>query len=302
VHSFSDERIRFMPGGINAGPAAARNRGLAEARGHVIAFFDSDDIAAPDMLSTVFECITGGYEIVSGWYDEIDGRGKATGRQSKPRLAPEKLASEMLFHNCIGTSGLLMKRECLDGLAFDETLEVASDYDMWARLIVPHRALLLPRVLVHYRSHPENITHRKAAIEAGCLRRIYTRQLTRMGIEASAEELEIHAGIGHFTVGTPQETVLAAEQWLLKLDAANVIARTYFTAPFRETLGDYWYAVCHSAGAHGLWTVREYYDSPLAKWISPTAKQQYDLLRLSTRGAVKKLLPRGEPPAANSLT
>jgi glycosyltransferase involved in cell wall biosynthesis len=299
VRSFDDSRIRLIGGGANAGPASARNRGVSEARGRAIAFFDSDDIALPDMLGTVFGCIEGGYEIIAGWYDEIEGKGEATGRSSKSRLAPDKIASAMLFRNCIGTSGLLMKRECLDGQLFDESLKLASDYDMWARLIVGRRALLLPRVLVHYRSHPDNLTHRKADVAAGCLRHIYARQLTRLGIEASAEELELHARLGSFTVGTPQETVLAAERWLLKLDAANAATRVYFQGPFRETLGDYWYAVCHSAGAHGLWTLREYHDSPLAKWITPTAKQQYELMRLSARGAVKNLLPRREPPDAS---
>jgi hypothetical protein len=155
-------------------------------------------------------------------------------------------------------------------------------------------------VLVHYRSHPDNLTHRKAAMAESCLRRIYARQLTRLGIEAGVEELDIHASLGSFTFGTPQETVLAAERWLIKLDAANVATRVYFPGPFHETLGDQWYAVCHSAGAHGLWTLREFHGSPLAKWISPTAKQQYELMRLSARGAVKKLLPRREPPDASS--
>ena len=44
VRSFTQER--------NAGPAAARNRGIAEARADLILFLDDDIAAAPDLLST----------------------------------------------------------------------------------------------------------------------------------------------------------------------------------------------------------------------------------------------------------
>jgi hypothetical protein len=295
VRSIADDRIRLISTGRNAGPGAARNRGLAEARGGLIGFFDSDDIAVPDMLSAAMDAIGAGYEIVSGWHEGIDDKGELTGLDSKPEIDPAKLGPVMLFRNCFATSGLLMKRECE---LFDETLAVASDYDMWARLIVARRGILLPRVQARYRSHQGNISHRRAALTGECLRRIHARQIARLGMEASAAELELHASLGSFTFGTPMETVHAAERWLLKLDAANVTAAVYPDAPFRETLGEYWYGVCHSAGEHGLRTLREYYESPLARWISPSARQQYDLVRLSARGAVKSLLPRREPPDA----
>jgi glycosyltransferase involved in cell wall biosynthesis len=294
VRSVRDERIRLISNGRNAGPAAARNRGLAGTRGRIVAFFDSDDIATPDMLSAGLESISAGYEIVSGWYEGIDEKGELTNQNSKPEIAPVKIAPVMLFRNIIATPGLLMKRECLDGQRFDETLAVASDYDMWA--------ILIPRVQARYRSHLGNISHRKASLTGECLARVHTRQLARLGIAPCRDELELHARFDSFTFGTSIETVRAAEQWLLKLESANGATAVYPIEPFRETLGDYWYGVCHSAGVHGLTMLREYHDSPLAGWISPTARQQYDLLRLSARGAVKNLLARLEPPDAKLST
>ncbi|MBV9548705.1 MAG: glycosyltransferase family 2 protein, partial [Alphaproteobacteria bacterium] len=52
VAAIGDPRIRFFRQ-PNAGGAAARNRGIDEARGFFIAPLDSDDIFLPDHLATM---------------------------------------------------------------------------------------------------------------------------------------------------------------------------------------------------------------------------------------------------------
>ena len=52
--AFGDRiRVFFQP---NAGAAAARNRGVAEARGGWLTFQDADDLWAPDKLERQMEC------------------------------------------------------------------------------------------------------------------------------------------------------------------------------------------------------------------------------------------------------
>lgn len=51
--------LRFLRG-ENAGPATARNRGIAEARGTIVAFTDDDCLPAPEWLEAIAEALADG--------------------------------------------------------------------------------------------------------------------------------------------------------------------------------------------------------------------------------------------------
>src|SRR3990167_1338260 len=56
VQTFSDERIKYIYQ-KNAGPSAARNKGLSMARGSWIAYLDSDNELYPNYLQVMFNWI-----------------------------------------------------------------------------------------------------------------------------------------------------------------------------------------------------------------------------------------------------
>src|SRR5262245_44206142 len=69
VRSIGDDRVRYVRRNSNGGAAAARNTGLAEARGSYIGFQDSDDLWLPDKLSrqlSAFETLPNEIGVVTG--------------------------------------------------------------------------------------------------------------------------------------------------------------------------------------------------------------------------------------------
>ncbi|HYL81892.1 MAG TPA: glycosyltransferase, partial [Candidatus Acidoferrum sp.] len=133
------ERIRYLYQ-QNRGVAAARNAGIAVARGDLLAFLDADDMWVPDKLERQLACLDRrpqvGVTHADARHCYVD-----SGRQcARPPLARQfdgNCYTDLFFGNRIVTSSVMVKRHCLEAVGgFDETIRAASveDYDLWLRL------------------------------------------------------------------------------------------------------------------------------------------------------------------------
>ena len=167
-----DGRIRLLHQ-ANAGPAAARNRGIAAARGELIAFLDADDVWAPGKLSAQVSYLNDHADVGVVFGDFLLWRAQPDGTFGPPppgRIVPrDKLVvpehsgsiyTQLLLDSIVCIITALVRKAVFDEIGcFDENLRTGEDYDFWLRMSRRFRADKLNRTLAYYRVNPHSTTH-----------------------------------------------------------------------------------------------------------------------------------------------
>jgi glycosyltransferase involved in cell wall biosynthesis len=150
----------------NAGPAAARNVAIANARGELLAFLDADDYWLPSYL-----------ERQVGLFDEAGARGTRVGvvacdahvlagSEIQPttymeisRFPEELTLTRLLAHNPVFVSALVPRSALDDVGGFCEEIFGTEDYDLWIRIVEQGYALVANREpLAVYRLAGESVS------------------------------------------------------------------------------------------------------------------------------------------------
>ncbi|WP_310541742.1 glycosyltransferase family 2 protein [Phenylobacterium sp.] len=165
-----DPRVRVMPATVNGGPAVARNRALAAARGAWLAVFDSDDLMEPDRLERLLaEARSSGADIVVDnvrVFSATDPTGQPllTGQAyASPRWVSlaDYIASSRMYAPRPGLGYLkpMFNSEKLGPLRYRENLKIGEDYDLVLNLMARGARLrLTPPALYGYRKHGASIS------------------------------------------------------------------------------------------------------------------------------------------------
>jgi glycosyltransferase involved in cell wall biosynthesis len=162
VSSLADARVRVLDLD-HRGAAAARNAGIAAARGRFVSFLDSDDLWLPRYLelmnATLERNPDAGFAFTDAWVvDAVTGRVRRTSVVRSPTAAappsdPGEFLTSLIRINFVFTSASV-RRAVLERVGgFDETLPAGIDYELWLR-IAAHgfRGVRAPGLLAVYRA------------------------------------------------------------------------------------------------------------------------------------------------------
>lgn len=158
-----DKRVRVIHQ-RNCGVAAARNRGIVEARGRYVAPLDADDIWHPQNIALQVEALRAAgpdTALSYAWYVSIDehGRFRSSGRQNR-LCASREVVAALMPGNFIGNgSSVVMRRTQVESVGgYDSSLrarggEGYEDHALYLALAERWNFTVVPQYLIAYRYH-----------------------------------------------------------------------------------------------------------------------------------------------------
>ena len=158
----------------NGGVCAARNKGVAESTGEIIAFMDADDTMEPESIAKqvalfgdehvgLVHCGLRLFDDESGETIELQLEGGEDG------VADNLLLWEGA--SIAGPGAILVTREAFDSVGgFDTGMKVGEDWDFCYRVARKFKVRFVPEPLVNYRSHATAAHRNVAEMERGMSR------------------------------------------------------------------------------------------------------------------------------------
>jgi glycosyltransferase involved in cell wall biosynthesis len=185
LEAFDDSRLAVLRNDEQVGLAASLNAGLARAQGRYVARLDADDVAYPNRLELQLARMDG-LAILGTAIVDLDAQGR-TGQLHRNPLGRCAVRWHSLFSSPFFHPTVLVDRDALGGLRYDETFLESEDYELWTRLLERGEGANLAEPLVAKRIHSGQASQRRSDVQQSFQRQVALREIARVAPDVDAE-------------------------------------------------------------------------------------------------------------------
>jgi GT2 family glycosyltransferase len=157
-----ENRLAYWVSENDNGQADAINKGLARAKGDIVAWLNSDDYYLPNAISSVVKVFEDNPDAIMFYGDmlAVDKHGKTINVLKYKQLSLE----DLLCFQIIGQPAVFFRREAYEKTAgLDPTFHFLLDHHLWIRIAQHGKILHVPQIWAAARYHAEAKNRAKAA-------------------------------------------------------------------------------------------------------------------------------------------
>jgi len=249
----TDNRVSYYKNEKNKGHTETKYSLLEKSSGEYIAFLDADDVSYPNRFKLQVDFLDKNpdYGLCGTWGEMIDPKGNRMKKISFINRH-EYIRCALVFNTAFLQSSIMVKRELMQKHYLDKEILLVEDYNFECLVSRASKVENLTNNLVKYRWHNSNISNTKRDILTALNKKIYLRELQILGINPSAEELDIHNAIREKeSQSVPdKEFFLQLKAWMKKLAEANKQNKIYDHQTLLATICFRWIFACKERKAY----------------------------------------------------
>jgi glycosyltransferase involved in cell wall biosynthesis len=189
-----DPRIRVIRS-RHLGVSAARNRGIAEAQGALLAFLDVDDTWHPAFLERMISALAQdpGCAIAYCGWQNVGAQGGRAEPYVPPILDGMTRPDELLASCPWPIHAALTRTECVRAAkGFESSLAIGEDFLLWLEIACFHPIVRVPEVLAYYHHHGVGQASRhalRAALQALAAQELFLKRHPSVGNRLGRERV-----------------------------------------------------------------------------------------------------------------
>lgn len=200
------ENLRLLRLEKNSGVSAARNAGISVAKGRFLAFLDADDIWLPGKLDKQIAAMASDDKVtlVSCNSQLVTEAGTPikVGHLNRPPIEGDDAWKTLLIYNFLPTPTILTRTQIVKEIGgFDETLAVGEDLDLWIRLGLRGKIIVLKEILTNYYDRAGSLMKRHNGQTGDIVVPMLERHITEQKNRLSGMEIRRIRGCRSFQIG-----------------------------------------------------------------------------------------------------
>jgi glycosyltransferase involved in cell wall biosynthesis len=260
-----DKRIKLLKNDRNLGVSATRNKCIDFSDGEYVALMDSDDISLPKRLEKQVAFLSENRELglLGSSVEVINEAGEIVGVWKYPETHDE-ISVEMIFSSPFASSSVIIRRDAVTRVKYNEDLIVAEDYDFYSRLSKNTKTHNLKDTLVKYRINSKGLTRNNLSEmenKSADVAYLYLNsQRLNLGKTYFIELRKLMSG-----KTIEKDNMLKIEQHLLDIKRQLVQNTSLSNQAINSVFQEKWFNICKKGAYNGMSVYRHFFESDLFK-------------------------------------
>lgn len=262
VTSFDDPRIIYIKNDINLGLIASLNKAIKRSGGKFLARMDADDLAISERFELQLDYFISHPEtvVIGTDYYLLNGNRKKRLRSDDES---EFLKANLLFSTSFCHPTVMINKELVPELLYEENFKYAEDYRLWTKLAKAGKFTNLQIPLLLYRHNANQVSnryrHEQLAVSAE-IRKSYCGEL---GFRFEPAQLEALNRVGDNIRLKSMSELKETEDLFYQILEQNKQLKCFQPESLHRLLQKYWLDVCGSTSL-GWRAYRCCIESPLS--------------------------------------
>jgi glycosyltransferase involved in cell wall biosynthesis len=233
ILSFNDPRIRYIKNDTNIKLIATLNKGIALSNGEYIIRMDADDISLPNRIDEQVIFMNSHPDVgVCGTFIKVLG-GDKNEKIVSFETEHDAIQFKLFFSNYMTHSSVIIRKSIIkDNVLSYKNYLHAEDYKLWVDISRVSKLHILPKVLLKYRIHENNISILEINQQAIISKQIRIEQIDELDVDYSSKEIDVYEEFLRGVTAFKLEEIETLFLFFKKLINANNSKKTFSTSLF----------------------------------------------------------------------